>query len=98
MNFKISNFTYNKKEVEKETEKIELKNTLIYLQVKVVNGGICTFSYSEDGTNFKNIGKPFTAKEGRWIGAKLGFVALREDFTNDAGNLKIDWIRFNKIQ
>lgn len=88
----------NKKEAEKETEKIELKNTLIYLQVKVVSGGICTFSYSEDGTNFKNIGKPFTAKEGRWTGAKLGFVALREDFTNDAGNLKMDWIRFNKIQ
>lgn len=56
------------------------------------------FSYSEDGTNFKNIGKTFTAKEGRWIGAKIGFVALRNGFINDAGNIKIDWIRFNKTE
>lgn len=87
----------NKKEAEKETEKVELKSSLIYMQVKVVESGTCTFSYSEDGTNFKNIGKTFTAKEGKWIGAKLGFLALRNGFTNDAGNIKIDWIRFNTI-
>lgn len=85
-----------KKEAEKETDKIEIRNNLIYMQVKVVENGSCTFSFSEDGTNFKTIGKPFTVKEGRWIGAKLGFVALREGFINDAGNIKIDWIRFNK--
>ncbi|WP_296149037.1 glycoside hydrolase 43 family protein [uncultured Flavobacterium sp.] len=85
-----------KKEAEKETDKIEISNSLIYMQVKVVENGKSTFSYSEDGVNFKPIGKPFTVKEGRWIGAKLGFVALREGFINDAGNIKIDWIRFNK--
>jgi beta-xylosidase len=87
----------NKKEAEKETEKVELKSNLIYMQVKVVESGTCTFSYSEDGTNFKNIGKTFTAKEGKWIGAKLGFLALRNGFTNNAGNIKIDWIRFNTL-
>jgi hypothetical protein len=35
-------------------------------------------------------------KEGKWVGAKIGFVALREKFTNDAGYIKIDWIRFEK--
>jgi len=88
----------NKKEAEKETDKIEIRNSLIYMQVKVTENGNCAFSYSEDGTNFKTIGKPFTAKEGRWIGAKIGFVALRNGFLNDAGNIKIDWIRFNKIE
>ena len=88
----------NKKETEKEMDKIELKNSLVYLKVKVAEGGNCTFFYSENETDFKAIGKEFSVKEGRWIGAKLGFVALRENFTNDAGNLKIDWIRFNKIE
>jgi beta-xylosidase len=82
---------------EEEVEKVTLENKSIYLQVKVIENGICTFSYSEDGTNFNNIGIPFTAKEGKWIGAKLGFVALRDGFINDAGNSKIDWIRFKKI-
>ena len=88
----------NKKEAEKEIDKVELKNSLICLKVKVTEGGKCTFFYSENETDFKAIGKEFSAKEGRWIGAKLGFVALRENFTNDSGNLKIDWIRFNKIE
>lgn len=87
----------NKKELENEIESVELKTNVIFVQVKVSHDGKCIFSFSEDGTNFKTIGIPFTAKEGKWIGAKIGFVALREGFTNDAGNLKIDWIRFNKI-
>lgn len=88
----------NKKELEKETGSVELKTNVIFLQVKVTEKGNCTFAFSEDGSSFKNIGISFTAKEGKWIGAKLGFVAIREGFINDAGNLKIDWIRFNKIQ
>lgn len=87
-----------KKELENESEKVALKSSLIYMKVKVSENGNSTFYYSEDGTNFTDFGKPFTIKEGRWIGAKIGFVALRDGFINDAGNLKIDWIRFNKIQ
>lgn len=97
----LSQMTCNnadKKETQAEIERIELKNRLIYMKVDVTENGKSSFSYSEDGIHFKSIGKPFAVKEGKWIGAKLGFVALRQDFKNDAGNLKIDWIRFNKIQ
>jgi len=86
-----------KKEAEKESDKMLLKNSDIFLQVKMMENGIAAFSYSEDGQNFKPVGKAFTVKEGRWIGAKIGFVALRDKFTNDAGNIKIDYIRFNKL-
>lgn len=86
----------DKKGIENETTSVSLSTNLTYLRVKVQQGGICSFFYSEDGTNFKEIGIPFTAKEGRWIGAKIGFVALRNGFINDAGNAKIDWIRFNE--
>lgn len=86
----------DKKGLEKETEFVLLKNSLVYLRAQVVNGDTCTFSYSENGTDFKSIGTPFKAREGRWIGAKLGFTALRNGFINDAGNMKVDWIRITK--
>ncbi len=54
-------------------------------------------SYSEDQKNYRKIGEKFSIKEGKWIGAKIGFLALREGFINDAGYTNIDWIRFEKI-
>lgn len=86
----------DKKGLESESEKVTLNGKQIFLQVKVSNGEDCLFSYSENGTDFKTIGTSFKAKEGKWIGAKVGFVALRDGFINDAGNVKIDWIRFKK--
>lgn len=88
----------DKKGIEDKIEEKPLKGNTIYIQVKVDIEANCTFSYSEDGKNFNAIGIPFTAKEGKWIGAKLGFVALRENFINDAGNMKIDWIRFKSFK
>lgn len=86
------------KRIESEIEEKPLKSNIIYIQVKVDAKANCKFSYSEDGQNFNAIGIPFTAREGKWIGAKLGFVALRENFINDAGNMKIDWIRFKEFE
>jgi beta-xylosidase len=86
----------DKKGLENEAETVQLNSNLIYLQVKVIENGMCSFFYSEDGISYNKIGIPFTAREGKWIGAKLGFVALRNGFINDAGNVAIDWIRFNK--
>ena len=65
-----------------------------YLRVAVAKGAVCTFSYSSDGKNFKVLGDSFTAREGRWIGAKIGFVFTRPSKFNDAGSADIDWIRF----
>jgi len=86
----------DKKSAEQETESVALGNKMIFLRIQAIENGIFTFSYSQNGTDFKKIGRPFTAKEGKWIGAKLGFVALRNGFINNAGNVTIDWIRFSK--
>lgn len=86
----------DKKGAEKESESIKLKSNTFYLQVKVKAGGICNFFYSEDGKKFTAVGTDFTAKEGKWIGAKLGFLALRNGNINDAGNVNIDWFRITK--
>lgn len=78
-----------------ENESIIMSNNTIYLRCKVTEGRNCIFSYSNNGIDFKQIGVPFIAREGKWIGAKIGFTALRNGFINDAGNMKVDWIRIN---
>jgi len=67
-----------------------------YLRVTVAKDALCTFSYSSDGRGFKQLGEPFRAKEGRWIGAKIGFFFARNGKFNDAGTADIDWFRFEK--
>jgi len=86
----------DKKGKETESESFQLKTNTFYLQVKVKAGGICNFFYSEDGATFKAIGADFNAREGKWIGAKLGFLALRNGTINDAGSVRIDWFRITK--
>jgi hypothetical protein len=49
-----------------------------------------------DGDQFTPMGKPFKAKEGKWIGAKVGLYALRNGIINDAGSADIDWFRIGK--
>lgn len=86
----------DKKGVETESAPVALKNNTFYLQVKVTPGGKCDFSFSEDGEKYTGVGRVFTAREGKWIGAKLGFLALRNGIINDAGSVRVDWIRINK--
>lgn len=69
-----------------------------YLRVTVDAAAGCRFSYSLDGQVFDPLGEVFPAREGRWIGAKLGFFARRLGTTHDAGYVDIDWIRFTTPQ
>ncbi len=67
----------------------------IYLRIKVGKGGVCTFFYSLDGKKFKAAGEPFTARQGKWIGAKVGMFATVPDNT-DRGWMDIDWFRLTE--
>lgn len=64
----------------------------LYLSM-TVKDGICTFSYSLDGKRFKPAGEPFPMRQGKWIGAKYGFVAECRDRKDRRGWLDVDWIR-----
>ena len=68
----------------------------IYLRVTVDKGAVCTFYYSEDGTRYTALGS-FTARPGRWVGAKAGLFATRTVKTNDAGYADIDWFRVEPL-
>lgn len=65
-----------------------------YFRIAVQQNAVCTFSYSVDGNNFTDVATTFTAKPGKWIGAKIGFFCTRTEKTNDSGWAEIDWIRF----
>ncbi|MFN8352865.1 MAG: glycoside hydrolase 43 family protein [Spirosomataceae bacterium] len=81
-----------KLEQEKTLNKIDAKKP-IYLRVKVSNGGMCQFSYSVNGQDFTNVGEPFQAEVGRWIGAKVGIFITRQNTINDSGFADFDWFR-----
>lgn len=81
-----------------ETEERQqlLTSKEFYLRVNVAGGAACRFSYSIDGKVFQNVGEAFQAREGRWIGAKIGFFFNRPGKFNDAGSADIDWFRFEQ--
>lgn len=74
----------------------KLSGSTAYLRVEVDKKAKATFSYSEDGKEFTEVKENFTAREGKWIGAKIGIFATKETKTNDSGHANFDWFRFSK--
>ena len=68
------------------------KHEDIYLRLDVDNS-MLHFAYSQNGKKFTPCGEPFKMKEGKWIGAKFGFVAVDASPKNDRGWVEADWIR-----
>jgi len=77
-------------------ESVTLGTNEVYLRVKVSNIKECSFSYSLDGKTFKSLGSPFIAREGTWIGAKVGLFCTRAAWKNDGGWMDADWFRITK--
>jgi len=60
----------------------------IWLRVSVEPEALCKFSFSTDGKKFTVVGSPFSARPGRWIGAKVGLLCL-----GTTGHADFDWLR-----
>jgi beta-xylosidase len=72
---------------------VSIRPSTFFLQVKVSEGGICRFAISTDGATFTTLSAPFTARKGKWIGAKVGLFATRTAKVNESGYADIDWFR-----
>lgn len=96
---------------ERVNGQVELTDPTVYLRVKFSSDGtkikksegghdlvvMCQFSYSTDGKKYHKLGEPFQAREGKWIGAKVGTFCTRPAIkTNDGGWADIDWFRITK--
>ena len=78
------------------SDPVQVGSATIYFRVQVHKGAECSFSYSTDGAVFVQTDRSFKVAQGRWIGAKIGFYALRNGVINDAGSADIDWFRIEK--
>ena len=87
---------------------VDFKQSTVFLKVDIKQSrnknkegilqptGTCTFSYSLDGKKFIPFGEPFIAREGLWIGAKVGLYCIRPKAINDSGYADVDWFRIDK--
>ena len=66
----------------------------IYMRLLVDNSKL-KFAYSLDGKKFKECGTEFQMREGKWIGAKFGYVSVDHNPKSDRGWLDADWIRID---
>ncbi|WP_372743951.1 glycoside hydrolase 43 family protein [Lutibacter sp.] len=93
---KVAMFTGANNKCDKETEEIEsvpLDTKTVYLRVNIDAEQFCHFQYSLDNISFKNIGKEFRAKEGAWIGAKVGLFCTNPNMNESNGFANFDWFR-----
>jgi len=95
---------------EKINASVPLNQSTVFLRVEVIQSkttnkeginepkALCTFSYSTDGNVFSRIGEAFTAREGLWIGAKVGLYCSRPKASNDSGYADVDWFRVEAVK
>lgn len=67
----------------------------IYIRVRVGKEAYCRFSYSLDGKKFMEAGTPFKARQGKWIGAKVGMFSVTPH-GKERGWVDVDWFHVEK--
>jgi hypothetical protein len=77
---------------EQDAASIPLERDVVYLRATVGTGAVVQFGYSYDNLAFSAIGPPFTARPGRWVGAKIGLFAAGLP-GNSHGAALFDWFR-----
>ena len=82
-------------------EDIHLRLTVAYVGGRNADGTLCheasvRFFWSADGKRYAEAGPAFRMRQGKWIGAKFGFIAAETDPKCDRGWIDADWIRITK--
>ena len=67
---------------------------VVKLRVEVGEGGVCVFHFATDG-QFVQIPHAFPARQGMWMGAKIGVYALNRQPQVPAGHADFDYCRFS---
>ena len=82
---------------EKVLNEEKLKSNTVYVKVEVSSPeATCQFMYSENGKRYKKIGKPFNARVGKWIGAKVGLFSISPAGAKRGGYADIEYFRITK--
>ncbi len=77
---------------------LPLEGTMVELRVTVGEGAVCRFAYLMDEGKYRELPDCFTAKEGQWVGAKLGLytskAALEQE--SESGYADFEWFRVER--
>ena len=89
-------------------EYVESEDMAFWFRAEVEEGGLTRFSYSLDGESFTRVGESFQAREGLWIGAKVGIFGSQpaevhaDDIFNHStrhlGFSDYDWFRVTPLE
>jgi beta-xylosidase len=78
---------------EREAASEAVTGDTFYLRVTVSKDAMCRFRFSTDGVSYREIGEAFAARQGKWIGAKVGVFALGTGAAREYGFADFDWFR-----
>ena len=60
------------------------------MKIEVSLGGICRFAWRQNDSDWYPIAQPFAAGKGKWVGAKIGLLALSLELTKSDGFCAFD--------
>lgn len=70
--------------------------TTLRLRAELAEGGLTRFAWSlGDNTPFKTFPESFQAREGRWIGAKIGLFIEKNSLFGERGFIDFDYFRID---
>lgn len=75
--------------VERTEASVPASADRLRLRVTVRPGGISVFSHASENAQFVTLGQPFTAKPGRWVGAKVGLFASAGPDVQNPGHVRV---------
>ncbi|WP_289058369.1 glycoside hydrolase 43 family protein [uncultured Flavobacterium sp.] len=82
---------------EKIIEEKSLASSTVFLRMNIkAPDALCSFSYSENGTDFTDIGTEAAAEKDLWISAKMGIFAKSDPNVRMGGYADFDWFRVTK--
>lgn len=82
-----------KKTVETQDGSTPAPTNTLLLRVTVQKEKLSRFSFSFDGKTFQELGEEFVAREGVWIGAKVGLFVVGPNTTTSRGFADWEWFR-----
>lgn len=75
-------------------DEVLINTNEVYFKVNVFSpNATCNFSYSLNGVDYLPIGTAFTAKAGKWVGAKIGLFCSANYGSKVGGFVDVDWFR-----
>ncbi|MEI6169279.1 MAG: glycoside hydrolase 43 family protein [bacterium] len=80
-----------------EQSKVALPTRVMRLRVDVDENANCSFGWADDNGEFSDCGPVFQAKEGGWMGSKVGLFSQRPINSDLSGYADFDYFQFSKL-